>query len=211
MRHPSDILLGGTNLITFSSGTSAEEKSDILDCLAYSEIKANAKYSRKKSWAQWVDRFQLGFYKNGFEITDALPDERFTLTDPRDLSSVVEDAIATAENGELEQLARSAFNELLHSNDGKGFFRDWFSRERSENVQIIPCRKDAYGRVEILFCGLEMNIGTTESSWYQGSRSKISVTIAGGTYRYSAQAYAPHRKNVASFLDEHTYAAFQTI
>ena len=210
MNNPSSILLGGSSLVAFSSDTSAEEKADILDCLAYSEIRANARHSRKKYWAQWIDHFQFQFYKNGFEIIDALPGERFVLTDPRDLCSVVGDAVATSENTKLEQLARSALNELIRK-DGKIFFRDWFSKERSEHVQIVPCRKEGDGRVELLFCGLEMNISTTESSWFQGSRSKVSVTIAGGSYRYGAKAYAPHRQKVASFLDQHAYAAFQSL
>lgn len=211
MSHSSDILLGGTSLVAFSPDTSAEEKADILDCLSYSEIKANLRHSRKKYWAQWIDRFQFGFYKNGFEITDALPGERFVLTDPRDLSSVVGDAIATSENTALERLAGSAFNELMRSNDGKIFFRDWFSKERSENVQIIPCRKDARGRIEMMFCGLEMSISTTEPGWFQGSKAKVAVTVAGGGYRYSSDTYAPYRKKIAAFLDEQTAMEFRNI
>ncbi|SQF94844.1 Uncharacterised protein [Paucimonas lemoignei] len=211
MNKPSNILLGGSNLISFSAGTLAEEKSDILDCLAYAEIKASDRYNRKRHWAQWVDRYQLELYKNGFEITDALPGERLVLTDPRDLYSVVSDALETGENRELERLARSSFLALLGSEDGQTLFRTWFSKERSENVQIIPCIRDAHGRIEILFCGLELVIATTESSWFEGSRSKIAITISGGEYRYSSANYERYRQKVDSFLEAHTRESIRNI
>ena len=211
MNKPSNILLGGSNLISFSAGTLAEEKSDILDCLAYAEINASDRYNRKRHWAQWVDRYQLELYKNGFEITDALPGERLVLTDPRDLYSVVSDALETGENRELERLARSSFLALLGSEDGQTLFRTWFSKERSENVQIIPCIRDAHGRIEILFCGLELVIATTESSWFEGSRSKIAITISGGEYRYSSANYERYRQKVDSFLEAHTRESIRNI
>jgi len=211
MNKPSNILLGGSNLISFSAGTLAEEKSDILDCLAYAEIKASDRYNRKRHWAQWVDRYQLELYKNGFEITDALPGERLVLTDPRDLYSVVSDALETGENRELERLARSSFLALLGSEDGQTLFRTWFSKERSENVQIIPCIRDAHGRIEILFCGLELVIATTESSWFEGSRSKIAITISGGECRYSSANYERYRQKVDSFLETHTRESIRNI
>jgi len=211
MNNPTDILLGGTNLISFSACTLAGEKADILDCLAYAEINASNRFNRKRHWAQWIDRYQLELYKNGFEITDALPGERFVLTDPRDLYSVVSDALETGENRELERLASTSFLALLRSQDGKAFFRNWFSRERSENVQIIPCRRDSRGRIEMLFCGLEMLIATTESSWFEGSRSKIAVTISGGEYRFSAGSYERYRQKVESFLDNHAREAIRPI
>jgi hypothetical protein len=211
MNKPSNVLLGGTNLISFSAGTLAEEKCDILDCLAYAEINATGRYNRKRHWAQWIERYQLELYKNGFQITDALPGERLVLTDPRDLYSVVSDALESGENRELERLARSSFLELLGSKDGQAFFRNWFSEERSENVQIIPCRRDSHGRTEILFCGLEMLIATTESGWFEGSRSKIAVTISGGEYRFSSAAYERYRQKVESFLDNHVREAIRPI
>ena len=211
MNKPSNILLGGSNLISFSAGTLAEEKSDILDCLAYAEIKASDRYNRKRHWAQWVDRYQLELYKHGFEINDALPGERLVLTDPRDLYSVVSDALETGENRELERLARSSFLALLGSEDGQTLFRNWFSKERSENVQIIPCIRDSRGRIEILFCGLALIIATTEDSWFEGSRSKIVITIAGGEYRYSSAAYERYRKKVESFLEGYTRESIRNI
>lgn len=211
MNNPSDILLGGTNLISFSSNTLAEEKSDILDCLAYAEISASGRFNRKRHWAQWIDRYQLELYKNGFEITDALPGERLVLTDPGDLYSVVSDALETGENRELESLARSSFLALLRSKDGQAFLRNWFSKERTENVQIIPCRRDSRGRIEMLFCGLELLIATTERSWFEGSRSKIVITISGGEYRYSSAAYDRYRKKVESFLEGHTRESIRNI
>ncbi|MGV6396568.1 hypothetical protein ACTUVN_002002 [Pseudomonas caspiana] len=211
MNNPSNILLGGTNLISFSPGTLTKDKADILDCLSYAEINASDRYNRKRYWAQWIDRYQLELYKTGFEITDALPGERFVLTDPRDLYSVVSDALETGESRELERLASSSFLELLRSQDGKAFFRNWFSRERSENVQIIPCRRDSRGRIEMLFCGLEMFIATTESSWFEGSRSKIAVTISGGEYRFSSAAYERFREKVEWFLDNNAREVFRSI
>lgn len=211
MNNPSNILLGGTNLISFSSTTLAEEKSDILDCLAYAEINASSRFNRKRHWAQWIDRYQLELYKNGFEITDALPGERLVLTDPRDLYSVVSDALETGENRELESLARSSFLALLRSEDGQAFLRNWFSKERTENVQIIPCRRDSRGRIEMLFCGLELLIATTERSWFEGSRSKIVITISGGEYRYRSAAYDRYRKKVESFLEGHTRESIRNI
>lgn len=211
MNDLSNILLGGTNLISFSAGTLADEKSDILDCLAYAEINASNRYDRKRHWAQWVDRYQLELYKNGFEMTDALPGERLVLTDPGDLYSVVSDALETGENRELERLARSSLKALLGSEDGQTLFRDWFSRERSENVQIIPCIRDSRGRIEILFCGLELFIATAESSWIEGSRSKIAITISGGEYRYSSATYERYRSKVASFLEGHTRESIRPI
>lgn len=212
----SNSVLTGNSLVSFSPGTSAEERGDILDCLTYTELRANKKFDRRTGWSKWLNRYEAGLYKNGFALSGALSNNTITVDNYRALPSIADEMIHTAsrdatEHRELARLASSALNAMFESDQAQVFFRDWFSTERSESFQVVPCCRNESGHIEVMICGMQMITETVEGSWFHRASALMTVSVSGGTYLYSREAYEPYRNKVESKLAEQTYAAFQNI
>ncbi|MDB6142827.1 MAG: Uncharacterized protein JWP80_1871 [Pseudomonas sp.] len=168
----SNIVLTGNSLVSFSVDTSKAERDDILDCLTYTELRASKKFNRRTAWSKWLNRYEAGLYNNGFQLNGVLNSDTITINNYRELPGVAGAVIQTAsrettEHQELARLAGSALDRMFDSDHARVFFRDWFSAERSESFQVLPCRKRATGQVEVMVCGIQMVTQTTEASWFQ--------------------------------------------
>lgn len=207
----TDSLLTGSSLVSFSSGMSEQERSDILDCLNYSETRANKKYQRREAWSKWINQYQAGLFNNGFTLSGVLMDNTLTISKPADLVHATRDAIQTSGHLELSDLAYSALNRLLGSQQAQTFFQDWFSVSQSESLQVVPCRKEEGGGISVMVCGLRMQTDVTGGSWFKRPTSAMTISMDGGAYLYTAQGYAPYRDRVTRGLERYARHYFESL
>ena len=207
----SNTLLSGQSLISFSSGMSEQERIDILDCLNYSEIRADRKSDSRQAWRRWINHYQAGLFNNGFELSGALAYNVVAITERRELLDVARTAIQASGHNELSDLAHTALNTLLQSQQVQTFFEGSFSVGQRESFQVVPCRKDATGAIDVMVCGLQMQTEVTDGSWLERSQSLMTVRMDGGAYRYSAQAYEPYRAKVTKGLERYSRIYFDSL
>lgn len=201
----SNIALTGTSLVSFSPDVSADERGDILDCLTYTELRANERFDRRAFWREWLNRYQAGLYRNGFGLNGVLTSNTVTVNHYRELPNVAGELIQTASrettnHRELARLARSALTAMLNSDQAQVFFHDGFRTERSESFQVVPCRKNDSGHIEVMVCGMQMITQTIEGSWLQRASARMTVSVSGNAFLYSREAYEPYREKVESRL-----------
>lgn len=205
------VLLSGNDLVSFSEDTSQQERRDILDCLRYSQSLANKKHDRNRAWRRWINTYQAGLYKSGFTLSGALPHEVRSISDSRELHHVMGNVIEATGHQALSVLARTALQTMLGSPHAQSFFDGWFTFGRSESMQVIPCRKDAAGFIDVMICGVQMHTEETAGSWFKSPQALMTIAIDGGAFRYSAQGYAPYRQMIRNELKEYTLIYFDRL
>lgn len=208
---PGDALLTGNNVVSFSDGMSEQEKSDILDCLNYAQAWADSKYHRRDAWSKWMREYQAVFYNNGFKLTGALGNDSLSITRPEDLLNVTRDAIRATGHPELSELAYSALQKTLTSQQAQAFFEDWFSASQSDNFQLVPCRKEAAGGIDVLICGIRMHTEAQAGTWFQRPTSSMTITLNGSAFLYTRQGYEPYREKVTRRLERYTRLYFDSL
>lgn len=205
---PSGVLLSDNNLVSFSQEMSEQERRDVIDCLRYSQSLANRKHSRHQAWGRWLNTYQAGLFNNGFTLSGALLYEILSISDARELRHVMGKAIEAAGHQALSGLAATALETMLDSHHAQSFFEGWFTAGRSESMQVVPCRRDAAGFVEVMICGLQMHTEEMAGSWFKRPTAQMTITIDGAAFIYSAQAYAPYREKIRKELKEYTVIYF---
>jgi hypothetical protein len=205
------VVLVGQSLVSFSSHTTDVERDDILDCLNYAETRADRKYDRHRFWKRWINRYQAGLYNNGFRISGALVSNTFDVTHIREVPDVIRTAIEGSGHPQLGALGRSALERMLRSSHAQSFFKEWFSSGQSETLQIVPCRQLASGEIDVMVCGIRLVTEMVEGGWFEAPTGRLQISVDGGAYRYSRDAYAPYREEVKSSIEAYAQLYFDSI
>lgn len=203
-----DVLLGGNSLVSFDSGMPEPMRRDLLDCLRYCDVRANEKHDRHEAWTRWINAYQGGLFKHGFALSGVLPHDIVTVSDATELRHAISATIQAASNEALSRLASQALERMLGSPHAQSFFNGWFTAGRSESMQVVPCGLQATEVVDVMICGLKMQTQTTDGSWFARATSSMTITIDGGAFRYSAQAYAPYREKIRQRLRDESLNYF---
>lgn len=207
---PQLVLIGQT-LTSFSSGLSSDEQRDILDCLSYSQTRADRKYSRRDDWKMWINRYQAGLYNNGFKIGAALVTDTVEVSRMSEVPDVLRSMAEGSGHDELASLGRSALSRMLTSSQAHSFFQGWDAEGFSESLQVVPCRKRDSGDVEVLFCGVRLTTQTLAGLEPGTSRSGMRVSLDGAAYVFSEAAYAGYREAVTARLEAYTRIYFDSL
>ncbi|MCO8170968.1 hypothetical protein NJC40_24685 [Pseudomonas sp. 21LCFQ02] len=207
----ANVLLSRDSLVSFASDLSSQERRDILDCLHYSQLRADEKRDRRQSWVSWIRLYQAGLYNNGFTLSGALEHKILSIHDPRDLHAVVRDAIQGTGHQALSVLADSALKALLRSPHAQAFFQDWFSDGQSESMQVVPCCADENGLIDVMICGIRIQTEGAVRSSFSRPTARMTITINGGAFRYSAQAYDPYRNKILQGLERYALTYFDSV
>ncbi|MCF7531891.1 hypothetical protein [Pseudomonas petrae] len=206
-----DTLLTGQNLVTFSSGVSDQEKNDILDCLNYTEMRADRKFDRQHAWKRWIERYQAGLFNSGFKLGGVLESNVIRIQHRRELPEVVRSSIQSTGSPHLGVQGRSALEAMLRSSQVQSFFEDWFSTGRAEAFQVVPCRKASNGQIEVMVCGLNMLVETATKAWLTAPRLTMEIHVNGGSYLYDKKAFEPYREKVQSTLERYSRLYFDSL
>lgn len=206
-----DVLWGGNSLVSFESGMPESMRRDLLDCLRYCEIRANEKHDRQEAWTRWISAYQGGLFKHGFTLSGVLPHDILTVNDAAELRSAISTIIQAAGHEALSGLVSQALERMLGSAHAQSFFNGWFTAGRSESMQVVPCGLQPAEVVDVMICGLKMQTQTTDGSWFARATSSMTITIDGGAFRYSAQAYAPYREKIRQRLRDESLNYFNRL
>lgn len=210
-QHKPDALLGDDCVVSFSSGMSESQRRDILDCLRYSEIRANKSYSKDQDWTRWINAYQGGMLTNGFTLSGGLLHDVLTVTSARKVRAEIGSAVEAAVNRELSELAATALETLLNSPHANAFFKDWSTAGRSKILHRVPCRKGGGGRIDVMICSLQMLTVAKPGTWVDPSISLARITIDGSAFTYSAEGYAPYREQVRREVRDYSATWFENL
>lgn len=200
-----DALLEGDGVVSFSRDMSELERRDILDCLRYSEIRANQRYRRDQDWIRWINAYQGGMLTNGFTLNGGLLHDVLTVTNARELRAEIGNAVEAAVSRELAELASTALEALLNSTHANAFFNDWSTVGKSKSLHLVPCRKEATGLIDVMTCSLQMQTVASPPL------SRARITIDGGAFTYSTEGYAPYREQIRKEVKEYSANWFERL
>lgn len=201
MSQPSESLAMGNSLVSLSQSIAVQRRADVLDCLLYAQLMADRKYDRKRDWKRWIDKYQKVIYENGGQIRGAIAPVRLRIRRLRDLRSIHHQIAESARPRELQMLLHRSINALMESDHAKTFFNSWFSRGRSESMQVIPCTDTDDGATAILICGLQMITKVVYGSvgWDLIS-GEMELRSEGASFSLSEKGYAPFRDKISNYL-----------
>jgi len=202
MSSQSESLLMGSNLVAFAPSVPANLRADVMDCLLYAQLSADAKFDRSRTWRQWIEQYQRILYQKGARISGALNPVRLKIERLSDLSRIRHHLAGSATSPQLRVLLERSINELMNSDHAKTFFGSWFSAGRSESMQVIPCEATQDGGVNILVCGLQMTTTAFKPGifFWEVLGGEMIVTANGGSFLMTEDSYAPFREPIASYL-----------
>lgn len=195
-----DGLLAGSNLVSFASDVAPELRQDIIECLRYANICADALYSSRQNWRAWLSAYQQAMASAGAASFMSLPDQRLKLYSLRDIRRLKVPAVPNAQ--QLIQLYSRSVEKLLDSEHAQLFFGSWFSSGRSESFQVVPCAMQDEKEAVILMCGLEMTTMALRPGFFfwQIIGGEMQVRAVCMAFRFSRDRYEPFRKVVQETL-----------
>ena len=202
MSHHNESLLVGSNLVSFGASISADQRADVMDCLLYAELSADGKYHRSHQWREWIEQYQRVIYQKGSRISGAINPIRLEMRSVRDLRKLPEQLMGQATSPELKQLLERSIQALMGSDHAATFFNSWFSKGRTETLQVIPCAANRQGGVNILVCGLQMTTQALAAAGYFWEQLYGLMTVRGNgaSFLMTEESYAPYREPIARYL-----------
>lgn len=208
MSRMGDCLLAGDSLISFGEGISQDLRADIMDCLLYAQLSADARYDKRRMWQPWIEAYKSQLWRVGGQQTGAVSPRPFKLSKLSKLSSLRLDVSGAAASPHLQALLKQSLDALMSSDHAQIFFNSWFSSGRSESFQVVPCEADGAGGATLLICGLQMTTKPLGSSWFfdpllfwRKLAGEMTVIANGAACRLTPQGYEPHRQRVQDYLE----------
>lgn len=199
----TDTSLIGGNLVSFSQGIAADLKAEIMDCLLFAQLSADAKYQRGAQWKPWIEKYQKVIFNNGSPLSGAIDPLHLTIKRMRDVRNLR--LSGTATSPQLQALVQRSFDQLMDSDHANAFFSKWFTSGRSESFQVVPCQSDGRGGATVMVCGLQMTTREWGSGLYfwQILNGEMTVRANGASFRFTRAGYEPFRQAIQDALADH--------
>jgi hypothetical protein len=204
-------LLRGSNVVALTEGMSEQERADILDCLMYAQIKAGERADSHTGWFTWINRYQGTLLKTGLTFSGILASQTRSISDKRELPFLASSLIESYGHQALGYLARSSLDALLKSHIAQNFFQEWFVKDRTENLQLVPCLKASNGQIEIMVCAMQVITESTAGSWFERPTSTMIINVEGSAFIYDQHAFGAVRKKLRARLDRHAAEYFDSL
>jgi hypothetical protein len=204
-------LLRGSNVVALTDGMSEQERADILDCLMYAQIKASERADSHTGWFTWINRYHGALLKAGLTFSGVLASQTRSISDKRELPFLASSLIESYGHQALGDLARSSLDALLKSRTANTFFQEWFVKDRTENLQLVPCLKASNGQIEIMVCAMRLITESTEGSWFERPTSTMIINVEGGAFLYDQNAFGAVREKLRARLDRHAAEYFDSL
>ncbi|MBX8609913.1 hypothetical protein K5D65_22235 [Pseudomonas cichorii] len=201
MSYHDSCLLMGRHLVTFGKQVEDGLKSDILDCLLYAQLRADARYPHTLRGWVWLDEYQRSIASTGGRQFGRVVRNALKIHGLRDLSRRPA-FLDVATSPSLRQSLVNSFDTLMNSELAQTYFNSWGTSGRSELFQVVPCERDANGNINILVCCLQMRTVALRPSPYlwQMLGGEMTVRYSGTAFRFEPEAYAPLRSMVQDAL-----------
>lgn len=203
----SDTLIVGSNLVSFLPGISAEERSQILDCLLFAELYRARQYDREKQWERWIDAYLQTLPITGFTSTAGLNAGPVKVGNRNGFQREAGRIVTAIASRDLATAAQTAVDTMFQSPAAQKFFNDWlnFSSSRSDSFQVIPCQKNRSGQIEIAVCGMRMTTRTKPKTIPIGVwpfTYEMTLLLKGGSFSFDSTTYSINRKRIEQILRE---------
>lgn len=200
----STSVIRGSSLVFFLPGIDAEQRDQVLDCLLFAELKAARQADRSKAWQQWINVYERALPVTGFQRTDLLRGAPVTVSNQRGFRSAAARLVRCINSPDLVSAAETALDGMFNSPHAQNFFSSWFtfSMGRSDSFQIVPCKKNQSGFVEIALCGLHMITRTSPRLGPWPIKYEMQLVLQGGSYRLDEDVYERSREHIAQALRE---------
>lgn len=214
----SDSMILGTNLVSFASGVSSEDRSDIMDVLLLAELSASKRHDQEKMWEPWINAYTQVLADSGFVSRGSIAHEPVKVSSKGQFQRETSKLVQKITPPQLAGVARSALDTMFNSDHAQSFFSTWlgFNSGRSDSFQIVPCASAASGVVNIAACGLQMVTRTRLNIPIIGIIQRpfsyeMNLTLRGAGFVYHRDTYARQRERVQKALQAFGTSELQRI
>lgn len=208
----SNVVIAGSNLISFMAGLSREEKKDLSDLLRYADYFASQTFDRSEFWTSWME-----YYRNRLErfstVRARIVKDPMVITDAEELEQIAPGVNGTIGSASLGRLMQQSLRKVRIDRDARLFFQQGRGSGRLRTFQVVGCEKTPDGRILIMLCALHANAYTEVDILGLSERVErdIVLRITGGVYELHRDQYATQRESINSKLRNVTRLAIQEI
>ncbi|MBA1230424.1 hypothetical protein G7013_12295 [Pseudomonas viridiflava] len=196
-------LLAGSDLVSFAQNVAPDLRQDILDCLLYAKVTADAHFSSRQAWRLWLNAYQQALASTGGLRCADITDKRLKIHSFKDIRKL---PLPVFPGGlALGPLYIRSIDRLMTSEHAQLFFSTWFSSGRSESFQVMPCAMQDEHEAVVLSCGLQMTTLALRPALYfwQIMSGEMHVHAVCTAFRFSRMGYEPFRQRVNERIAEH--------
>lgn len=206
-------VVAGSNLVSFLSGFSREEKSDVLKVLRFADYFASATWRRQDAWLSWMMYYRAQLQKYGCTPGAQVFMEPVVVTEPAELDRIVYSIKGLSGVDRLVEGVAKTFKTMRLDRYARAFFQHGRGEGTLSTFQSVPCERNRAGQMQILMIGVHANayastdiFGLTEIT-----KRDMVVRLTGGIYTFDPQAFAVHRDYVRSRLKGNARLAIQNL
>jgi hypothetical protein len=206
-------VVAGSNLVSFLSGFSRQEKSDVLKVLRFADYFASATWRRQDAWLSWMMYYRAQLQKYGCKPGAQVFMDPIVVTEPAELDRIVYTIKGLSGVDRLVEEVARGFRSMRINEYARVFFQQGRGEGTLSTFQSVPCERNSAGQIQILMIGVHANayassdiFGLTEIT-----KRDMVVRLTGGIYTFDAEAFAPHRDYLRSRLQGNARLAIQNL
>lgn len=209
----SNMVVAGSNLVTFIAGVSQQEKSDMLGVLRFADYFASQTWRRQEQWTSWIPYYRSQLLKFGCTLQTQIAMQPAVLTDTADLNTMFYKIRGACGVDQLADMVEQSYRTIRVNQHARQFFAYGRGSGNLGTFQSIPCIRDDNGQLQILMVGMHANTYATTDILGLSERTQRSIVLrlSGGVYSFSPERYAPHRESVRARLRDISRLAIQNV
>ena len=198
----NNAVIAGQNIVSFSPGTNAADRADLLDLMMYADVYASQSYRKNEHWLSWMLYYRKQLEYSGCRLRSSIVKAPMVINNARELDKIRIGFNSEIHAGKLLDLARRSFKAAALSRYAQHFFEFGSDSGSVNTFQVVPCESLAEGEISFLVCGLHASASVSSES--RGGDWRLNremvVTVAGGVYSLGGQDFSAHRGRIRSRL-----------
>lgn len=196
-----------SNLVSFANSVDPGLQADIMDCLLYAQLSADARYApytRSVSWQGWITHYHRAIRDIGIPSNGSFYPLQIKIRSAGQLRNMRLRTSGAASSPSLQGVLRESLDKMTSSEEVRRAFGPWFSSGSSESFQVVPCEYDGGGSATFLVSGFHMMTMTPVHGPFSWRRlpGEMLVRAEGRSFSFNSEAYAPHRQRIQDHLAE---------
>lgn len=193
-----------SNLVSFANNVHPDLQADIMDCLSYAQMSADALYGRSVSWYGWLNHYHRMIREIGIPSNGTFYPLEIKIRSAGQLRNMRLRTGGAASSPSLQGVLRESLDKMTSSEEVRRALGPWFSSGSSESFQVVPCEYDGGGSATLLVSGFHMMTMTPVHGPFSWRRlpGEMLVRAEGRSFSFNSEAYAPHRQRIQDHLAE---------
>lgn len=194
----------GRSVVSFGNA-SAQDRDDILDCLALAEGGANRTCKASENFLLWMSVYRRCLEERDFSLmVPAIHDTRIVLS-AKDFNTAFYKVIDQAGLRAVAMQAKAMFDAMGAAQFVERFFDNGEHGSAAVNFQVLPYAQVANGELLLFVCGIGLSgraNGRDQQTW-SGEHRELIVRISCAAYSLDLGVYASvHREAVRRAVGE---------